>query len=472
MDNTNPIVQYFRITRLHGYKDVTIDFKSSVRILIAGNGSGKTTVLNALHSFLRRRFHRLRLLDFHSIECQFNTLLPAVTLYKSQIPSAVPADLEKAAHLAARSNVRESEILEFIRDEYTRGEIYKFRLHRIVRQLFTMTPYTYEQIGAMLDDVYDDYHGSGNSGLEEISTQILNAIGQTRLLYLPTYRRIEMPLLSSVPPRLKRTGQYQYQEQEKVLQGASPAEAQHIIFGLADVDQRLAELSEEIERISNLEYRSTSATIIDEALGDRIRYESSMGGDLPDIESLARFLSRVSQGKNSQSRIESIANLYRSGEIHSEQQLLLRYFLRRIGSVIEKTRETEAMLEKFVAACNAYLRESSDEKILTYDPEKMRVLVVNTWTGNDIPMSELSSGEKQLISIFAKLYLYDVEQFVLIDEPELSLSIDWQRRILPSMVDSGSVRQLLAITHSPFIFDNRFDPYAGHIDIVRSLIRR
>ncbi len=75
-----------------------------------------------------------------------------------------------------------------------------------------------------------------------------------------------------------------------------------------------------------------------------------------------------------------------------------------------------------------------------------------------IVFSNLSSGEKQMISIFSKLYLdNDKDYFILFDEPELSLSIEWQRMLIPDIMKTKCCRQLLAVTHSPFIFDNDYD---------------
>lgn len=81
-------------------------------------------------------------------------------------------------------------------------------------------------------------------------------------------------------------------------------------------------------------------------------------------------------------------------------------------------------------------------------------------------MNALSSGEKQIVSVFARLYLSGEKQFVvLIDEPELSLSMDWQKRFLPDILSAPSCAQLIAITHSPFVFDNELDAYAGPLRI-------
>ena len=41
---------------------------------------------------------------------------------------------------------------------------------------------------------------------------------------------------------------------------------------------------------------------------------------------------------------------------------------------------------------------------------------------------------------------------IFIDEPELSLHIDWQRLFLPTLLDQSTGNQFFIATHSPFIF--------------------
>ncbi len=50
--------------------------------------------------------------------------------------------------------------------------------------------------------------------------------------------------------------------------------------------------------------------------------------------------------------------------------------------------------------------------------------------------------------------------FVLIDEPELSLSVPWQRRFLADIRNSEFCSGLVAVTHSPFIYDNDLRRFA------------
>ena len=45
-------IESFKIEKLWGYRDIDLTFNNDVNILIGPNGSGKTTILNLLHSIL------------------------------------------------------------------------------------------------------------------------------------------------------------------------------------------------------------------------------------------------------------------------------------------------------------------------------------------------------------------------------------------------------------------------------------
>lgn len=65
----------------------------------------------------------------------------------------------------------------------------------------------------------------------------------------------------------------------------------------------------------------------------------------------------------------------------------------------------------------------------------------------------LSAGEKQVLSFLAYNAFYEKAP-IIIDEPELSLHIDWQRTLLPALLKQGTSNQLIIATHSPFIYAN------------------
>ena len=79
--------------------------------------------------------------------------------------------------------------------------------------------------------------------------------------------------------------------------------------------------------------------------------------------------------------------------------------------------------------------------------------------------TKLSSGEKQIVSLFSHLYLSHQNNYiVLIDEPEMSLSVKWQRMFLQDVRKGGFCYGLIAVTHSPFIFENELDRYAHGLE--------
>ena len=68
-----------------------------------------------------------------------------------------------------------------------------------------------------------------------------------------------------------------------------------------------------------------------------------------------------------------------------------------------------------------------------------------------ISSDKLSSGEKQMLS-FLSYNAFSEKTSFFIDEPELSLHIDWQRLLLPTLLDQSTGNQFFIATHSPFIF--------------------
>ncbi|MDE6887685.1 MAG: AAA family ATPase [Eubacterium sp.] len=71
--------------------------------------------------------------------------------------------------------------------------------------------------------------------------------------------------------------------------------------------------------------------------------------------------------------------------------------------------------------------------------------------GSEIPLSKLSSGEKETLILFYKL-IFEVPEnsMLLIDEPEMSLHIAWQRKFaedLKTIVDRKAIKAVIA-THS------------------------
>ena len=68
-----------------------------------------------------------------------------------------------------------------------------------------------------------------------------------------------------------------------------------------------------------------------------------------------------------------------------------------------------------------------------------------------IESDKLSAGEKQLLSFWC-YNAFSENTAIFIDEPELSLHVDWQRILLPTLLEQETRNQFFVATHSPFIY--------------------
>jgi predicted ATPase len=68
--------------------------------------------------------------------------------------------------------------------------------------------------------------------------------------------------------------------------------------------------------------------------------------------------------------------------------------------------------------------------------------------GKEISLSSLSSGEKHVLRILLETLLAG-ENCIIIDEPELSMHIDWQKDLIKIMRQLNSKAQIIIATHSP-----------------------
>ena len=460
-----PIVEYFKIIGLHGYKDVVIDFDAPVRIVIAENGAGKTTILSALYSFLTCKFHNLRAVDFEEIRCVFFNSSEEIVLKKKKLLEISPSNVEALDQIVQFSASDEAGCIAYITTEFDPEDWEGMRNSDIGQALYANSPWDWETIHELFSNALEHLESFIDEEIRTITKKIKGAIGNTEILYLPTYRRIE---------KLFEKQKNRFTRRQTIMQTrrhltSSPSIRPQMNYGLSDVEDRLAVLTELVQRRTNVGYREISANIIDDLLAGKAERAKADVSDLPDLETLTLFFSRIGGsrkiGDNYLDRIQEIYDAKDYGDDSDRNTLI--YFLSKLSQVVNQTKQLESTIENFVTKANTYLGATSDVKVFSYDPEKMRVSVINKWTSEEVRLNDLSSGEKQVVSLLSYLFLYSSDKIILVDEPELSLSIDWQQRILVDMVAAPSCKQLLAITHSPFIFDNELDFYGVPLNIQR-----
>jgi len=117
--------------------------------------------------------------------------------------------------------------------------------------------------------------------------------------------------------------------------------------------------------------------------------------------------------------------------------------------------EPKNIFTKVVRDLFGELYEKFDEKEFCFLKEGIQT---------PIQPEKLSSGEKQLLIILLNVLLQDRKNYILLmDEPEISLHIDWQRSLITHIRRINPNCQMIVTTHSPTIW------YQGWIEEVTQI---
>ncbi|HGU9769669.1 TPA: AAA family ATPase [Morganella morganii] len=158
-----------------------------------------------------------------------------------------------------------------------------------------------------------------------------------------------------------------------------------------------------------------------------------------------RYISTVSISANSVNNLDignSVNKNILDLAINEELQ-----FLQKKGDI--------KLIEGFKKQINIFLKESG--KKVEFTEEQWIFKVEN---GEPLTIEHLSSGERQLIYILATTAnTCGKPTLFLMDEPEVSLHLSWQEKIIDAIMNINPEMQIIAVTHSPGIVMN------GHMDV-------
>jgi ABC-type lipoprotein export system ATPase subunit len=469
------IVESFKIEDLYGYRTISVDSQYAATIVIAKNGSGKTTLLAALDAFLRGQFSRLQDIKFYRIVCKLRGSDDDLILTRDEVieyitirPGSV---LEQEARRIAKSP---TELFRFL-EGY--GPINSELSDEIYSSIARRFGYGRADAAAFCDNLRASLMDQ-SPNIGSIISILKNLLKDTEIVYLPTYRRLELSLTSD------ETDPRQKPQPAPFKMNRYSLHSGEIRFGLSDIPERLTELNHRILTESNRGYREISAKIITDLLDGSFDRRTDQAGDEPTKDELDLFFSRLQEGRRIGPRYldapPNLQKLFSDRSLSNESNAFLSFFLRQLNVVIGATRDVERLVQTFVDRCNSYLSSvdesvevgppmklvpGADNKELKLSRSDLSVYLESKTIRRRIPLNSLSSGEKQMISLLGKLYLYPNDKIILIDEPELSLSMDWQRKILVDIMNAPLCKQMVAIAHSPFVFENDLDPFAKSLSM-------
>jgi predicted ATPase len=152
---------------------------------------------------------------------------------------------------------------------------------------------------------------------------------------------------------------------------------------------------------------------------------------------------------------------------------VLNLYKNLLQTRITEEQTTYKKIRDFEESVNIFL----DGKKLVVDGRggKYRTWPVISATNGKYGLNSLSSGERQVLTmLFSASRLGQGGGIFLVDEPELSLHVDWQRRILGELKKQAKQSQIIACTHAPEVGADHYDallefeprPFEEQIDLV------
>ena len=277
---------------------------------------------------------------------------------------------------------------------------------------------------------------------------------------MPTYRRIEQELNLI----FKGLDERELRNRRELLSVRKGNETfvELIEFGMKDVEKAIDNTLSMLnsfarENLNNLTFGY---------LGDIVeeQYSTVNLNSIKDAseQTINNILNRIQEhilSSKNKKHLRQIIDGVKTGKLQTEHTKVTCHYFTKLMAFQKELETKEAQIMQFCGVCNEYMVD----KLFKYDISNFS-FTIRAKGGDDadreIKLHHLSSGEKQIVSLFSHLYLSGGKSyFVMIDEPELSLSVPWQRRFLLDIRKGNFCKGLLAVTHSPFIYENELRKY-------------
>ena len=450
----NPTIARVEVEGLHDQFDFNIELEPGLNILYGKNGRGKTTLLHLLANLLELDFHRFTYLQFRRIEV--STSLGDSILLTKEEPGALPRVFLNGNLTSLSPNNELSELeKDRIREALGERPTYLPAFRSILERARSDQDRYYRNSAERRDADYDSITAGEMTALR--AQYIQQSIGFTpRQLQEEAVAIAEKTILCR-----QWFGKFvpivRYPSVADV-EDALSEEWRRAALEVSVKEQRMFEetfvqvfrIVSGLEKIPTTETNEDIISSISNLLTDQ-EFQSSNSESRAVFDKLLISAHSLSTSTTPMLGVDnSLLGLYR-------QLLETRHAERRLA--FQKSREFEESINKFL--------DNKTLRIGTTGPRaRLRQHVsVNTLSGPAYGLSALSSGERQILTM---LYSASRTRFAsgvfLIDEPELSLHIDWQRIILKELQNQSPDRQIIACTHSPevgadhFLESQDFDP--------------
>jgi predicted ATPase len=421
----------FHISRVEiegfwGKHKVESDFFPDVNIFIGKNGTGKTTFMNILQSVLQVDLPTLISYEFKNILIRLRAGSKTRTI-KVERNDKTGVPFEEVTY---RVGSRSFKMQVFERD-YELGrtsrhrlrfsdqyEALKLQLNELVRVSSLSVHRT--SIAIYREEEYPRRHNFPHPPIDQRLNELMQQLTKYQLSLELNARRVSSVFEKDVLASMLYDPEFDKWDLEEALK---------------------VELGKEKQELSKA-YRELGA--LDENVQKKIDAH---------IEILNNSLEQLRDTKSSGVPIAAVIPLP---------------LLRRTQHIISLTQKAEAQKQEIFQPIKQYveiIKSFIEDKEFKFSPTgEFQIFREN----KQISFEQLSSGEKQLLILLTETLLQKGEPFVfLADEPEISLHIEWQAKIVSSIKELNQKAQVIVATHSPEIAGGWKENIIDMEDIVR-----
>lgn len=410
--------------------------KERITILTAPNGYGKTMLLKTINSLFNKKFSFFANLSFCEIIFKFeeNYLIKIDKMTTNEISTV---------EFTLFQNNDEIEKFQYPPKNY----IKELRRHFPTRVIEDFTPDFINRIGG------------SNEWLNELSNEVLsldevlNQFGE----YLPENiaKRIDVKIPEKFLEFINNFNVYLIQEQRLVLRQPI-SEARY---------RREIVITDTIEK-----YSKELSSLIKQKIGEYAQITQSLDSSFPK---------RLFNHANKHTEIENLKD--RLKELEEKRKKLSKYGFLKIEELsffdydnIEENdtkvlslyiQDNEKKLSVFNSLINKIelftdILNNRRFNFKSIEIDKDRGFIFISEDRTTLKLTELSSGEQhEVVLLFELLFKAEENSLVLIDEPEISLHVVWQKEFLTDIQEIIELQKIdiVIATHSPQIINNRWD---------------
>ena len=446
LEATNMIIKRLEIKNLHGIYNYNVSFNDDLTFIFGENGCGKTTILDIVSSIVTGRLYNLFSYDFDEIVLSYRKATKRSKLEKIRI---------RALDDAYEVSLNNSEIQEVIEDIRRPDEMYSRENDEYAFERRFMSMYKSPRF---LKDTFN-------------------------YIYLPLSRNSQdgTDMMDSIAYRRRRS--MLYSEKDIVNKNYLNDSLRYVEEIIRTGCMRITTTENSINSKFRSNILTSSLKVTSEynfmKLLDSVQDENTLSNIEKNRSEYIRTLHSLGEwNDDTNKRVENFFKKYRSTFEKMQQEgrngghgvtidfLLMNMEFNRIKEIASQAQEIEREKEKVRTPITAFLNTVNDFFGIGEDKKHISISnVVKIRVEADSPhrklsLYSLSSGEKQIIIIFACLIFgLPVGQsgIYIIDEPEASLHLAWQKSFVESIRRVNNSIQLIFATHAPEIIGKYSD---------------